>query len=108
ADKNVATVKFLLPDLSSINNLFFLLRSRSSLEQNRNASNETTTPAYTLLDVGLGGIISFSSVPLSVTINATNVLNEVYVDHLSLLKPLGVYDMGRNISLALSVPFAVN
>jgi iron complex outermembrane recepter protein len=108
ADKIVASVKFLLPDLSSINNNYFLLRVRSCLEQNRNAANETATPAYTLLDVGFGGTINFGSVPLAVTINGTNILNEVYVDHLSLLKPLGVNDMGRNISLALSVPFALN
>ena len=108
ADKIIASAKLLLPDLSSINNIFFLIRTRSCLEQNRNATNETPTPAYTLLDLGLGGIINFGSVPLSVTINATNVLDKLYVDHLSLLKPLGVYDMGRNISLALSVPFVLN
>ena len=108
ADKIVATAKFLLPDLSSINEIFFLLRVRSSLEQNRNAANETPSPAYTLLDISLGGTINIGSVPLSVTINGTNILDKVYIDHLSLLKPLGVNDMGRNISLALSAPFAIN
>ena len=61
-----------------------------------------------MLDVGLGGTIKLGAIPLTVTINGTNILNEVYIDHLSLLKPLGVNDMGRNISLALSLPFEIN
>ena len=105
ADKIIASVKFLLADLQSIKNIFVTVGTRTYLEQSRNAVNETPTPGYTLLDAGVGGTLNIGSVPLAVTINATNILDKVYINHLSLLKPLGIYDMGRNISLSLSAPF---
>ena len=108
ADKIIAGVKFLLPDHSSIKNIFISINARTCLEQNKNAENETSTPGYTLLDAGVGGTFSIGAVPITATINATNILNEVYINHLSLLKPLGVNDMGRNISLSLNITFNVN
>ena len=108
ADKIIAGVKFNLPDLSSINYIFVSVNTRTYLEQNRNAENETSTPGYTLLDAGFGGTFSVGAVPVTATINATNILNKVYISHLSLLKPLGINDMGRNISLSLNIPFNMN
>lgn len=108
ADKIIGRVKFILEDFSSIADPFISFRVRTYLEQNRNASNETPTPGYTLLDAGIGGTITIASVPLSIAINATNILGEVYINHLSLLKPLGINDMGRNISLSLNAPFNIN
>ena len=78
------------------------------LEQTEVAENETTTPGYTLVDAGVGTRFMIGSTPLNVTINATNIFNETYINNLSLLKPLGVYGIGRNISLALNVPVAFN
>ncbi len=108
ADKIIAGARFNLPDMPSIKNIFISFNTRTYLEQNRNAVNETSTPGYTLLDAGIGGTFAVGSVPITATINATNILGEVYINHLSLLKPLGVNDMGRNISLSLNVPFDVN
>jgi iron complex outermembrane receptor protein len=103
ADKIVAATKIKLPDLSPVTNIFINLRLRTYLAQNRNADNETPTPAYSILDAGVGGTFLWE-LPVSVSLNVTNILNKVYINHLSLLKPLGIYDMGRNISLSLSVP----
>ena len=73
--------------------------------QDRNAANETASPGYVLLDTGISTSTEVFNVPLNLAVNATNLLDKAYINHLSLLKPLGVYDMGRNISLSVNVPF---
>ena len=108
ADKIIAEVKFFLSDFSSFTGTFLNVRLRSYLKQNRNADNETPTPGYSLYDAGIGSSINWGSVPLKITINVTNIFDKVYINHLSLLKPLGIYDMGRNISLSVNVPFTLN
>ncbi len=108
ADKIIAEIKFFLSDFSSFKGTFLNVRLRSYLKQNRNADNETPTPGYSLYDAGIGSSINWGSVPLKITINVTNIFDKVYINHLSLLKPLGIYDMGRNISLSVNVPFTLN
>lgn len=81
---------------------------------------ETKTPAYVLLNAGIGtnvvnkkGIILFSF-----NINANNLLDEAYQSNMSRLKYFdnypnnytgrsGIYSMGRNISFKLSVPIGL-
>ena len=79
-------------------------------------TTETKTPAYTLLNAGLGADIrAFKrSKLLSIYISGENLANVAYQSHLSRLKyaPLnpasgrnGVYNMGRNISVKMIVHF---
>ena len=76
---------------------------------------ETPTPAYTLVHAGIGADIMGGNGQklFSLSIAGSNLLDVAYQSHLSRLKyapenPLtgrmGVYDMGRNISLRLVVP----
>jgi iron complex outermembrane receptor protein len=44
---------------------------------------------------------------MSVSISANNMLDKKYVDHLSTLKEVGLFNPGRNIALSLRIPFAV-
>lgn len=73
---------------------------------------ETATPAYTLLNAGVGGDINAfshdSKAKLSLFLSVENLANIAYQSHLSRLKyapvnPLtgrqGVYNMGRNFSV---------
>ena len=108
ADKIIGEVKFFISDFSSFTGTFLNVRLRSYLKQNRNADNETPTPGYSLYDAGISSTISWGSVPLNIAINVTNIFDKVYINHLSLLKPLGIFDMGRNISLSVNVPFSLN
>jgi len=108
ADKIVATATFIFTDAGIFTNNSCYARLRTYLEQTEVAENETTTPGYSLVDVGIGTTFMIGSTPLNVTLNGTNIFNEVYINNLSLLKPLGVYGIGRNISLALNVPVAFN
>ncbi len=105
ADKIITKAKLHWNELSSLKNFYFMLMLRSYLKQDKIAAEEIATPAYTLFDAGVGSTVKLFDLNFNVAINVTNLLDKKYYDHLSLLKSLGVYDMGRNISLALDVPF---
>ena len=84
-----------------------MIMLRSYLKQDKVASEEITTPAYGLVDAGVGSTINLFDLDFNVALNVTNLLDKKYYDHLSLLKSLGVLNMGRNISMALTVPFSL-
>ena len=79
--------------------------------------NETVTPAYTLLNAGIGGDICSSTRTLfSVYIYGSNLANTAYQSNMSRLKyadinnatgRTGVYNMGRNISIKLLIPIDI-
>lgn len=76
---------------------------------------ETATPAYLLLNAGIGTtFISGERTICSFFININNITDVAYQSHLSRLKygeinyatgRTGVYNMGRNISFKLVIPF---
>jgi iron complex outermembrane recepter protein len=71
---------------------------------------ETATNGYDLLDLHFGGNFRWGRQYFSLTISANNLLDASYFNHLSLtkdLKPEGVHEMGRNISVALHIPFGL-
>jgi len=86
---------------------FLSLHTSTAFDQNNAAPDETATDGYTLLDFSLGGQIKISNQLLSIGISVNNLLDEKYIDHLSTLKEVNMYDPGRNITLFLKVPFGV-
>ena len=78
---------------------------------------ETATATYILLNAGIGSdIISNKRTLFSVYISINNLTNTTYQNHLSRLKYLsennatgrtGVYNMGRNFSFKLIIPFYI-
>lgn len=78
---------------------------------------ETATPAYTLFNIGIGtDVVAKSRTLFSLFIQVNNLADQAYQAHLSRLKytPVnrltgrpGIYNMGRNISVKLIVPFEV-
>lgn len=75
--------------------------------QNHAADFETTTPGYFLLNTGIGTDLKVKNQFFSFSIMATNLLDKQYIDHLSTLKDVGIYNMGRNISLNIRIPFGI-
>ena len=80
-------------------------------------NTETATPGYTLLNAGLGADITNNKGTTLFTVNfvASNLGNVAYQNHLSRLKYAatnmatgreGVFNMGRNFSIKLNIPFA--
>ena len=107
ADKIITKAKFHWDEFSSLKNFYFMIMLRSYLKQDKVASEEIATPAYGLVDAGVGSTINLFDLDFNVALNVTNLLDKKYYDHLSLLKSLGVLNMGRNISMALNVPFSL-
>ncbi len=76
--------------------------------------DETLTPAYTLLNLGVGAdVISKGKKLFSVSMYVRNLANVAYQSNMSRLKygdtdnvtgRTGVYEMGRNIGFKISVP----
>ncbi len=107
ADKIITKAKFHWNELSSLKNFYFMIMLRGYLKQDKIATEEIATPAYALLDAGVGSRVKLFDLNFDIAVNVTNLLDKKYYDHLSLLKSLGVLNMGRNISLALNVPFSL-
>lgn len=78
---------------------------------------ETATPSYTLLKASAGtDILRKGKRIATINIIANNILNRAYQSHLSRLKYAdinaktgrqGIYDMGRNICVKLTIPIAL-
>ncbi len=79
---------------------------------------ETVSPGYSILDAGIGAdIVNKKQQTLcSITIAGQNLTDVAYQNHLSRLRyadvnnvtgRTGIYNMGRNISLTLSVPLHI-
>lgn len=65
---------------------------------------ETASGSYYLLHASAGISIPINGQSLSLDVQIRNLLNTNYIDHLSTLKPLGYFNMGRNIVINLSIP----
>ena len=81
---------------------YAFVKLRTTFDQNNVSPFETNTPGYNLLSAGLGGSFSFFKKELSITISGTNLTNATYINHLSRLKPDGIFNMGRNINLGFT------
>ena len=68
---------------------------------------EMPTADYTLVNAGIGLSFLIRGQNLNFDLTATNLLNNLYINHLSTLKNLGFYNMGRNIMVSIKVPFDI-
>lgn len=105
----------------TIKNFYAKVQVEWYADQNRVYSlnnTETPTPGYALVNIGTGADIlnKKGNTVLAVTLMARNIMNTAYQSHLSRLKYFesfpndprkhkGIYDMGRNIAIKISVPF---
>lgn len=104
----------------NIRNLYIKLEIENTFSQDKafKAYNtETVTPAYTLLNAGIGAdIVSPKGKTIfSLNFYAANITDAAYQNHLSRLKyaaenlatgRTGVFNMGRNFSIKLNVPLS--
>ena len=76
-------------------------------KQNRIDQFETMTDAYSLFGGGFSAKYESKSVCVDFYLIANNIPNEVYYNHLSRLKYVGIAGMGRNLTIGCSIPFGV-
>ena len=88
--------------LSIANNLTLTLEPVYAFAYKHPAPNENPTGAYFLLNLSLATDLKIvKNQTLTLFANIFNLTNTVYSDHLSTLREVGFYDMGRNISVGV-------
>ncbi|MBD1385533.1 TonB-dependent receptor [Mucilaginibacter rigui] len=106
------------PKVKGITDFYFYAGIDNYFAQNRiDATFETGTNGYTLLNAGVGATFNIGKQPLKLYVSGTNLTNKAYYDALSRLRPgrysqedptYGVYNMGRNITFGVYIPFGTN
>jgi iron complex outermembrane receptor protein len=102
-----------------LSNAYIMLEADNNLKQ-ANAfyayNTETATPAYSLLNASVGGDVRKKNKTIfSLHLALNNITDKAYQNHLSRLKYTamnevtgrqGVFNMGRNFSIKLNIPFS--
>ena len=91
----------------SFRNIYLSGGVRFVFDQNRPSEFELATDGYNLLNLGFGFGVKAGKQLIRFDVKATNLLNIDYYSHLSTLKDMGFYDMGRNISFSVKIPFVL-
>lgn len=94
-------------EMAFLKNPFLKIGGLYAAKQNNPAMFETESDSYFLLNAGAGANFKWANQLVFLSIQANNLLNKKYTDHLSTLKGMGYYNIGRNISVNLRVPFKI-
>jgi iron complex outermembrane receptor protein len=104
-DRLTGEIKLQQEQLGMLKRPYFSVEVMNFFEQNRTGQNESPTPAYTLLNAKIGTSISVGKQNMNIYVVGNNLTNTVYIDHLSVTKPLGLNMMGRNVMVGVQLPF---
>lgn len=86
--------------------VYFTADCRFAAAQNRIVPPERATPAYQVVGLAAGGQLKMQHQTLSISLQIQNVFNTRYLSHTSFYRLIGLPEMGRNVVLALKVPFS--
>ena len=73
--------------------------------QNRPGFNEVSTNGYNLVKASVKYTASFNNHKVAIGVTGFNLLNETYVDHISILRAFNVTHPGRNIMINIQWQF---
>jgi len=107
SNKTVGEIKLMKSKLWRLNNSFVSFVVSNYEQRTKAAEYELVSSAYTLLDVYLGASFKLGKQDVSFNLFCTNLTNKGYYNQLSLVKYIGVRDMGRNIGVQLHIPFGL-
>ncbi|MBZ9652449.1 TonB-dependent receptor [Psychroflexus montanilacus] len=89
-----------------LQNTSLFSRLRGLVKQDRPGFNEEETAGFTLLDIGLNKTFRIGNKSqLEASASFQNLLNETYVDHLSILRAFNIPSPGRNFMLNVRYKF---
>ncbi|MEO8446458.1 MAG: TonB-dependent receptor [bacterium] len=117
ADKITAALHFEMNNWKALYNPYLELSTYTALAKTRTGENEKGVPSYTLVNAGLGCDLKFEKQLINITISCNNVFDKVYIDFMSRIKLLNANyngrtfyanNMGRNIVLAVKIPFRLS
>lgn len=105
ANKLTNTLRVEFKPNDKLNKIFAAITLTTHFKQNKVSEFETPTNSYNLVNSGFGGTIKFNKSTVDVSINANNLFNQTYIDHLSRLKVDNIPNIGRNIIVSLKYNF---
>ena len=107
ADKLIGELKLGPSKIGALHNPYISIVVSHYFEQDKVAAYEAKTEGYTLLDAHAGFDFKLGKQLVGVHLFATNLSDTGYFNHLSLIKTIGVKEMGRNIGIRLRIPFGI-
>ena len=96
---NIIRVEFEKPWLKKG---YTFIKLRTTFSQNNMSAFETNTNGYSILSAGFGGRFKLFKNDLEISVSGTNLINKRYINHLSRLKPDGIFNIGRNINIGFT------
>ncbi len=105
SNKLVGEIKLTKEKIWKLNEAFLSCVVSNYSKQNNVTQYELSSEGHTLLDVHIGAEVRLFKQQASFNIFCTNLLNTAYFNQLSLVKYIGIRDMGRNIGVQLHIPF---
>jgi len=106
-DKLKASINLKKENLWFLNSLYVKTNTILALKQSHPALFETETRSYYLFNFNLGSELKLNNQSLLIDLIINNLFNKYYIDHLSTLKGIGFYNMGRNICLNIKIPIQI-
>ncbi len=95
------TVYYNFNDFRSFSKSSFTITLASTFDQNKIEANELKTKGYCLLNFGV--LTTYKKVDF--TVNANNVLDKKYVNHMSRFRPFNISEPGLNVSISAKFNF---
>ncbi|MGV3603028.1 MAG: TonB-dependent receptor [Dyadobacter fermentans] len=90
-----------------VSGAYFTIDCRFAAGQNRIVPPERPTPGYQVVGFAAGGQVKMGSQMLSLSLQVQNAFNTRYLNHTSFYRLIGLPEMGRNIVLAIKIPFSL-
>jgi len=94
-------IVFSMDKLSFMDNIRLSVSGTYAFEQNKPAMFETRTGDYFVMNSSVNFDVKIKKQKLSFKFFINNLLDEAYFDHLSTLKDLNYYNMGRNMGISI-------
>ncbi len=98
-------IKFNINELDSFTEVNLSVGATYAFAKNNPSLFESKTDDYFTIKASVACTLPILNRKVKLSINGHNLLNTKYFNHLSTLKPLGFYNMGRNFSFSIKVPF---
>ena len=105
ADRIQIELGFSQPKMGSFSDVEWSVGPTKVMRQSRVARNETTSNGYWLVETSLAGDLDLFSHSIQSMIQVRNLFDTKYTDHLSVLKPFGLADQGRSVTIQLTASF---
>jgi len=104
SSKLIGEIKLSKNKMGKLNSPYVSVIVSNYFKQNNVAQYELSSDGYTLLDFHVGTSFKSGKQMAIVDLYCTNLLNTAYFNQLSLVKYIGVGDMGRNIGVQIHLP----